>query len=718
MRVSSNKALNTKPSRRSWRRWAGIMVLALTITTLAGWASFEAAVRSLPPLPLKAAGEVSVTVLDRDDRLLRAFTTKEGRWRLPVSHKNVDERYLQMLMAFEDRRYWQHGGVDVLALARAALQFATNGRIVSGASTLTMQTARLLDESFERSMWVKVRQILRAVQLERQLSKAEILDLYLRLAPFGGNIEGTRAASLAYFGKEPVRLTVAQAALLVALPQSPEMRRPDRHLERAKAARKRVLQRAVETGIIAQADADRAMAEKIPTRRKAFPMLAPHLAEKETANDPQKRVHRLTINAKHQQALQRLIAIRTKELGQRLSGALIAIDHATGEIIAHVGSPGYLDKSRFGAIDMTEALRSPGSTLKPIVYGLGFERGLAHPETLIEDRPTRFGTYRPENFDETYRGTVTIREALGQSLNVPAVRVLDELGPDFFIGRLRRAGLTPVLPEAARPSLAVALGGLGLTLKDLAGLYASLAQGGRYVEVTHRVGEAEQRRLSGEVAKDARRRLLSQLAAWYIGDILKDAPAPANARSGRIAYKTGTSYGYRDAFAIGYDGRTTIAVWVGRPDGASTPGLIGRVAAAPILFDAFARISATRTPLPAAPRGALRVSGTDLPPNLKRFGRTTARDSDNAAFAHDPLLISFPPDRSELTVELSGDALPLQLKAEGGALPLTWLIDGKPISSDPHRRAAFWQPKGPGFTKVSVIDAQGKVDRVTVRLSQ
>lgn len=699
-----------------WLRRTAFATFAFVTLGVTAWGGFEAALSNLPPPPLKEADEVSVTVVDRNDHLLRAFTTADGRWRLPATHKDVDQRYLAMLFAFEDGRFYEHGGVDVLALGRAAVQFATHGRIVSGASTLTMQTARLLDQRHERTIEGKFAQILRAVQLERQLTKQQILDLYLRLAPFGGNIEGVRAAALAYFGKEPNRLSVAQAALLVALPQSPEARRPDRFADNARRARDRVLERAVEAGVINTAEAERARAESVPTNRREFPMLAPHLAEAEVAAFPKRAIHRLTIDRDKQAALQALLSERAELLGDRLSAALLAVDHTTGEIIAHVGSPGYLDGDRFGSIDMTGALRSPGSTLKPVVYGLSFERGIAHPETLIEDRPSRFGSYRPENFDETYRGTVTIRDALGSSLNVPAVRVLDALGPDLLIGRLRRAGLEPVLPDAAKPSLAIALGGLGLTLHDLASLYASLAEGGRHVELSHRLGEAAQKRLSGEIANDQQKSLLSPVASWYITDILKDAPAPANARSGRIAYKTGTSYGYRDAFAIGYDGRYTIAVWVGRPDGASTPGLVGRTAAAPILFDAFARMSVKREPLPKSPAGALHVSGAELPPNLKRFGRFAAAHQTGAEFRRDPLAISFPPDRAEVEMVSGTEPDPLPLKAEGGALPLTWLIDGKPIRSAPHRRDAQWQPGGPGFVKVSVIDAEGRVDRVTVRL--
>ena len=260
---------------------------------------------------------------------------------------------------------------------------------------------------------------------------------------------------------------------------------------------------------------------------------------------------------------------------------------------------------------MTSAVRSPGSTLKPFIYGLAFEAGLAHPETLIEDRPARFGVYVPKNFDQDWHGTVTIRMALAQSLNIPAVKVLDALGPQKLFGRLGQVGVVPALPKGAEPSLAIALGGLGLKLSDLAALYAGLAHGGEPVALRYR--------REGMESKPAASRLLSPVAAWYVSDILRNAPAPANAKPGQIAYKTGTSYGFRDAWAVGYDGRHTVAVWVGRPDAAATPGLAGRIAAAPLLFDAFARLSTRRTPLPPAPSGAITAAGTDLPPPLKRF---------------------------------------------------------------------------------------------------
>jgi len=602
----------------------GAGCVAGTIAVLAtGYVAID---RVGAPYPA-ATQKVSTTVLDRRDRLLRAFTTPDGRWRLPVEAADVDQRYLAMLMAFEDKRFYDHGGVDIRSLARAAVQLVENRRIVSGASTLTMQVARLVEGHYERSGGAKLRQIVGALRLEHHLTKPQILSLYLRLAPFGGNIEGVRAASLAYFGKEPRRLSVGEAALLVALPQSPEWRRPDRNPRAARIARDRVLQRAREEGVITAAEADRATHEPVPIGRRAFPKLAPHLAESEVAADPKLQIHCLTIDRTVQKALEGLAEEQTKLLGQKLSAAILAVDHNTGEVIAHVGSAGYLDDARAGAIDMANAMRSPGSTLKPFIYGLAFEAGLAHPETLIEDRAVRYGSYAPKNFDEDFHGTVTIRDALAQSLNIPAVKVLEALGAGRFYGRLQQAGVQPVLPKGSDPSLAMALGGLGLRLTDLASLYAAIANGGEVAVLRH------SRDRASRTAPEGAPRLLSQVAARYVAEILCQALPPANAKPGLLCYKTGTSYGFRDAWAVGFDGRYVVAVWVGRPDGASTASLTGRVAAAPLLFDAFARVADRRTPLAPAPVGVIRAANNDLPPPLKRFRQAIADESGEATRA-------------------------------------------------------------------------------------
>jgi penicillin-binding protein 1C len=693
-------------------RTAGAVMLAGTLVVAATVFVIENELQRIGPPPLVNAQDVSTVVLDRQGKLLRAFTTDAGRWRLPVQRADVDQRYLQLLFAFEDKRFERHGGIDYLALARAGWQFVRYGRIVSGGSTITMQVARLLEGKHERTASGKFRQMLRAIQLERRLSKTEILDLYLRLAPFGGNVEGVRAASLAYFGKEPRRLSLGQSALLVALPQSPEARRPDRKGNTSRLARLRVLQRAFAAGLISRAEMQRAAAEPLAGGRIAFPKLAPHLSESALAGEKLHKVHNLTIDRRLQAALEPLAKRHARALGGRLSAAILAVDHATGEILAHVGSAGYLDNDRFGSIDMVNAIRSPGSALKPTIYGLAFDAGLAHPETLIEDRPTRFGAYVPKNFDEGFRGAVTVREALARSLNIPAVKVLDRVGPGRFLGRLDRAGIATTLPPETVPSLAVALGGVGITLRNLTAVFAATARGGQPVTLVH-----QQTGGAGAIkpARSARpaKRLMSKQAAFYLTSILREAPPPPNARAGRIAFKTGTSYGYRDAWAVGFDGKHTIGVWVGRPDMASTPGLLGRTAAAPILFDAFARISTRRAPFRERPDGALRVSsGAQLPPPLMRFDKHV-RQSLGGQYIDRPIAIAFPPDRSEVAVEREGAVL---LKAEGGVLPLTWLVDGAPVGTSRDRRQLLWRPASGGFTKVSVVDAAGRVDRVTVRL--
>ena len=465
-RVKGWRAVKT---RRRVRVAAGLLLAFAAIVPT----GYHAALAWLGPPPFAAAEVSSKLVLDRNGQLLRPFTTPDGLWRLPVSETEVDPRYFKLLLAYEDKRFYEHSGVDGLALARSVWQMVRYLRPVSGASTLTMQAARLLDNRPTHSYVAKVGQMFRAWQLEGMMSKREILELYMRLAPFGGNIEGVRAASLAYFGKEPKRLTVAEAALLVALPQSPEIRRPDRNPKAARKARNRVLDRAVAAGAISHAEATFAKGQKLRARRHNFPALAAHLSERVAAN-ALSDVIKLNIDAKLQAGAEQIVARHAAGAGRKLSAAAMVIDHVTGEVVVHVGSADYFDHDRKGPIDMTVAVRSPGSALKPFIYGLAFESGHAHPETIIQDRPVRFGRYAPENFDNVYHGAVSVRHALQLSLNVPAVKMLAAIGPSRLSARIRQAGFEIDVPR----NLAVALGGTGLRLDQLAGLYTALARGG------------------------------------------------------------------------------------------------------------------------------------------------------------------------------------------------------------------------------------------------
>nr|WP_244641863.1 penicillin-binding protein 1C [Chelatococcus reniformis] len=660
------------------------------------------------PLDLVALEQRSTVVLDRDGRLLRPFTTAAGRWRLPVTAAEVDPRYLAMLEAFEDGRFRAHPGVDPLALLRAAGQWLSHGHVVSGASTLTMQVARLLEPREDRTLGAKLRQMVRAVELERRLSKTEILSAYLTLAPYGGNIEGVRAASFVYFGKEPRRLSVAEAALLVALPQSPETRRPDRGPRLARAARDRVLARAVRAGVLGEAEAAAARLEPVPRARRPLPMLAPHLSEQALAADPTSRVIRLTLDGRLQASLEALLSERVAAAGPLLSGAIVVIDNATGEVRAHVGSPDYFAAERAGAVDAARALRSPGSALKPFIYALAFENGIAHPETMMDDRPSRYGGYVPENFDMAFQGTVTARKALQQSLNLPAVELLSELGPPRLLARLRGSGAAVAVPKDSAPGLAIGLGGVGIRLVDLARLYVAFTRGGSVPPLRWRADRVAE--------PGTERRLCDPVSAWYVADILRGAPPPLNAAPGRIAYKTGTSYGYRDAWAAGFDRRHTIAVWVGRPDNGAVPGLVGRLVAAPVLFDAFSRIGSDPEPIPA-PKGALIATNANLPPPLRSLRKDESKSAGASLVG--PLRIAFPPDgaRVDLGASRPGrDVAALALKATGGLPPLIWLVNGVPVGGPQPRRRSEWMPDGAGFARVSVMDARGLTDSVSVRI--
>jgi penicillin-binding protein 1C len=667
---------------------------ALLFLVAAGRDRFDAWVDATPLPPLQV--ETSAEVLDRHGVLLRAYTVSDGRWRLALAPDETDAAYLGMLVAFEDKRFRSHRGIDPLAVLRAGWQAATGGRVISGGSTLTMQVARLLEDGTTGTWAGKLRQARLALALERRFSKDQILALYLNRAPYGGNLEGLRAASRAYFGKDPRRLTPAQAALLVALPQSPETRRPDRFPDAAREARDRVLARIEAAGLLDADTAAAARREPVPTVRREFPALAPHLADRMIAADRSVARHRLALDAEVQKRFEALAARVAAEAGERMSVAILAVDHKSGEVLASVGSSGYRDGLAEGYVDMTRALRSPGSTLKPFVYGLAFDLGLAHPETLVDDRPIAFGTYAPQNFDGAFRGTLTVRQALQASLNIPVVELTEAIGPARLTVFLKTAGAEAVVP-GGKPGLAVALGGLGISLEGLVTLYAGLAEGGRAVTLHY----------AADAATGPGRPLLRPESAWMVADILAGMPPPAGAPADRVAYKTGTSYGHRDAWAIGFDGRHVIGVWMGRPDGTPVPGAFGAALTAPVLFEAFARLKPGLDPLSPPPPGTVIAGTASLPAALRQF-----RPRD-ALFRQDPDAprVAFPPDGAVLA---AGGAL--VLKVRDGAGPFTWLADGRPLAVAAHDREVSVPLPGRGFFTLSVIDASGRSAKARVRI--
>lgn len=690
---------------RRLKRWLGGTAAALAVAVVA----LVALDRLFPP-DLSRLDRQSTLVLDRDGRLLQAFTASDGAWRLPVTLSEVDPRYVRMLVAYEDKRFYSHWGVDPLALVRAVGQFAGEGRVVSGASTLTMQTVRLL-EPRPRTVGAKLIEMARALQLERRYDKRQILDMYLTLAPYGGNLEGVRSASLFYFGKEPAHLTEAEAALLVALPQSPERLRPDRQPATARLQRDRILTVMAERAVLTTQAAQEAAGEPVPAVRFSAVRRAPHLAERLHGDVGDGLLIGTTIDGALQAQLEALAGRVQDKLEPGATVAILVVENGTRAVRAYVGSGDFWDATRYGQNDMVRSVRSPGSTLKPFIYGMAFDELIAHPETIVVDRPMRFRDYAPENFDHFYRGELSVREALQLSLNLPAVALLDRIGPLRLTAALKRAGAPLRLPdEVTAPGLPIALGGVGTTLEDLVRLYAGIADGGLVKPLRYMQPESTP-------ADDSAVRLMSPTAAWYLTRILEEAPPPPNTvppqhrkRGHAVAFKTGTSYGFRDAWAVGFDAAYTIGVWIGRPDGTFSPGRIGREAAAPVLYDVFDLVPAMAGPKgianPVRPAEALVAANADLPAALRRFDGPSG--FDGGLEAADSPRIAFPVDGATVQLSAGADYRSLPLEAEGGRMPLLWLVNGQSVESLPFRRRAEWLPDGAGAARITVIDANGR----------
>lgn len=551
------------------------------------------------PLPTPASDSSTLTVLAADGSPLRAWPGDDGAQRHPTTPEAVSPNYVQALLHYEDRWFYWHPGVNPVAIVRAAWQWARHGRIVSGGSTLTMQVARLVDDKATgRSIPVKLRQIARALQLELHCSKHEILSLYLNLAPMGGPLEGVETASRAYLGKGAADLSQAEAALLVALPQSPTRLRPDRAVAAAQAARDKVLTRMQTLGVWRAADVADAKLERVfapPLRaRWLAPLAAERLRQEARHRGDSPAVIQTTLDAGLQARLEQLLTDRLNSLPDAVSLAALVVDNRTLEVRGYVGSADFTDARRGAHVDMVRARRSPGSTLKPFLYGMALDEGLIHSESLLIDAPQNFGGYAPGNFQADFSGPVSVGEALQRSLNVPAVDLLDRLGPERFAGRLRNAGLRLRMPANAAPNLSLILGGGSTTLEELVGAYTALA----------RAGVAGRPRLTpGEPQKEAR--LMSEGAAYIVREILENGGRPGSPfreSVQRVAWKTGTSFGFRDAWALGVTDRYTFGVWIGRPDGTPNPGHFGANSAAPLLRDLAAALGPDEARQQLAPR--------------------------------------------------------------------------------------------------------------------
>ena len=669
-------------SRAKWS-----VLVTLTLLLLAN---------ALFPPPLDKAYRTSIRVTDRHDQWMSAFTVEDGTWRLKADISEIDERYIERLIRIEDRRFYTHSGVDPIAIARALRSWGREGRAVSGASTLTMQLVRQL-EPRERTLGAKFIEALRAVQIEMRLSKDEILSLYLAHVPYGGNIEGVNAAALVYFDKQPDQLTDAEIALLIALPQAPDARRPDRHPKAAQAARDTVLERLQGYALLTDRQLEEAKEVVVEKSRHTISQTAWLTAQRlrPLAKKRQSKI-RSSLDLNLQKDVQYLAAGFTQKLDFNVS--VLVVDNETIKVRAHVGSAG---RDRPGGwIDMAARPRSPGSTLKPLIYGFAFDDGLSAPGSFIMDAPTRFGTYQPENFNRRYHGDVRIHEALAHSLNVPAVIALDKIGTNRFAAALELSGTNVRVPgrKGGKTGLALALGGAGLRADDLAVLYAALANG----------GQARPLLWQEDADPGKSYQMMGEDSAAEITKILRQAPTPGgrvphwlSQNSHAIAYKTGTSYGFRDAWAAGYTDKWTVIVWAGRPDGAPRVGKTGRMAAAPLLFDVFAL-------LPDAQGNKAYQKMAAAPIGLKTFGGAP----DEA-----PVLL-FPPDGAEVAVDdfsTSSKGFTLTARSPSRA-KLKWYVEGRPVPAETLSGAAVWHPEKQGFYKVSVVDEKGRSTSARVRV--
>ncbi|MEW5796505.1 MAG: penicillin-binding protein 1C [Candidatus Zixiibacteriota bacterium] len=573
--------------RPAFRKVIGVSILAIATLGVLNWFVFP-----LPHHLLKRP--TSTFVYSRDNHLLNCFTSTDRFWRKPVRLEQVSPLMISTVLACEDRWYHWHPGFNPVSLAQAAVDNLRAGRFERGGSTITMQIARMIEPK-ERTIPNKLLEILRAVQLEISYSKDELLEIYFNLAPYGGNIEGIGAATWLYFGKTPYRLSVSEIAVLTALPSSPTKLRPDRDLAACLNRRDLVLAVMHERGLISRDELGQALREEVPIARVSPAVAAPHFCQSAMMAQPSQPEIRSTLDYGIQITCERLA--RNYQVGLASKGihnlAAVVLDNRSGELLALVGSADFDDAGNHGQVNGALAPRSPGSALKPFVYALGLDKGFISSALKVEDLPVNYAGYIPVNYDEQYNGVVSISEALIQSLNVPAVNLTVQVGLKELFNLLRAGGITTLTRKHVEYGLPMILGSCEVNLVELSNLYATLARGGEYVPVRY----TRERESCRPV------RLFSREAAYLITEILVDLKRPDMPSSWeftvgmpKVAWKTGTSYGRKDAWAIGYDPDYTVGVWTGNFSAEGSVALVGAETAAPLMFDIFTALRPDGSP--------------------------------------------------------------------------------------------------------------------------
>ena len=659
-------------------------ILKWLLLSLASVVLFVLLMNRLYPLSLDPALQTSRIITDAQGEWLYTTTNTDQKWRFAVDIDKLDPLYLKMLLLFEDKRFWHHYGMDPLAMGRAIWQLLSRGHITSGGSTLTMQLARLLEPK-PRTIRSKLIEIIRAFQLESTYTKKQILKAYLTLAPYGGNVEGIVGASMRYFGKPPYALSPSESAILVSLPQSPERNRPDRHPTASKQSRDKVLTLAHDQHLISDTLYRRSVQEAVNSHHFPYPRLSPHLSQKLLKRLPGASIL-TTLDATLQKQLEQWAAAQGEILPKGSTLSVLIVKNHTAAIQAYLGSHDMFSPKVAGFVDMIPVSRSPGSALKPFLYALGFERHLVHPNTIISDKETRFGDYLPHNYSRKYTGEISASYALRHSLNIPAVKILQRLGAETFVRELTLLTGKLIIPNK-QATLPVALGGLGISIWQVAQLYTALANGGSAPKL-HILQEEENLTQLPT--------LLSSQSAKMTTAILRTLPPPQGYRNSyqKIAYKTGTSYGYRDLWTAAYTPEYTTIVWVGRPDNAPQRKLSAREVAAPMAFEVMQMLEALHPMKNWQWRSD--YLGGSAPKALKYFDK-------EKQVRHTALQFLYPEKNSRFRSAGCHDVT-VEVAAEYGELPYFWYLDDHPAKLDAQRVNLRF---GRGAHTITIIDASG-----------
>lgn len=746
--------MDRKNALRAWR-WAARIVTAINAAFLLLLAALY-----VVPLPSQGAGW-SVVVEYRDGTPAYVFLAPDDKWRLRPEIDRVDPAYVRSLVALEDKRFWSHHGVDPIAIARAAWSDLVSGRRVSGGSTLSMQLARLY-EPRPRTIPSKLIDMFRAVQLDVRMSKHEILEQYLARTPFGENVEGVESAAWAYFGHGAQHLTPLEIATLLAVPQGPSRFAPaPANAARLKTRRDAILGKLIAAGVFGDADAKAALADAspVPTALRAMPRETPHAAFYLRLRYPGEARIRTTLDKGLTQLVAKQVALRATELRTKgiYNGAVVVADHRTREIVALVGSLDWSDARHGGQIPMFARPRSPGSTLKPLLYALAIDRGLALPEYLVPDVPSQYGTYRPKNFDGDWSGLVRLQDALARSLNQPFIDLLQQLGVEPFVAELQRLGVSPARAKPGDYGLSLIVGGIEVTPLELAGIYATLAEGGAYMPLRLTPGGVSTPQpIYGAGAAYLTRQALS----------LRDRPDFPNRRDVAVPpdihWKTGTSFGFRDAWAVGSGPTYTAVVWTGNVDNRPSTDLVGSEAAGPLLFDVLESVDHSK--LSEAPPDDLvevevcaysghipsaactdrvkvlapvhAVPTTPCPYHVTCDGKSyTVLPSAVTAWltARNRALPETPPCTTEaaapqILTPVEGQVITLlpgvpaksqvvPLSASTRATMLTWFVDGALVGTAPSAQRLYWTPAA-GKHDVVVADEAGRKTHRTLLVTQ